>query len=82
VSGYQSSKKSFLHGLKLHLLITQQGQSVEFFLSPGFRGTVDIAYTGYIIADVVNEADDQLSPLRKKDSTRLVPPWVHYLMSS
>lgn len=33
--GYQASKKRYFYGLKIHLTITQQGQLVEFFLSPG-----------------------------------------------
>lgn len=98
--GYQSSKKRFFYGLKLHLLITQGGQPVEFFLSPGSysdtnglkvfffdlpagsKVTGDKAYTDYVIEDVMNEAEVYLSPLRKKNSIRPVPPWVHYLMSS
>lgn len=33
--GYQASKKRYFYGLKIHLLVTQAGQPVEFFLSPG-----------------------------------------------
>jgi hypothetical protein len=33
--GYQSSKKRYFYGLKLHLMVTQEGQPVEFFLTPG-----------------------------------------------
>lgn len=33
--GRQASKKRFFYGLKLHLMVTQQGQPVEFFLTPG-----------------------------------------------
>lgn len=33
--GYQSSKKRYFYGLKLHLLVTVDGQPVEFFLTPG-----------------------------------------------
>ena len=33
--GRQASKKRFFYGLKLHLLVTEQGQPVEFFLTPG-----------------------------------------------
>ncbi len=33
--GYQASKKRFFYGLKIHLMITEHGQPVEFFLSPG-----------------------------------------------
>jgi hypothetical protein len=33
--GYQASKKRYFYGLKLHLLVTEAGQPVEFFLTPG-----------------------------------------------
>jgi len=33
--GCQASKKRFFYGLKLHLMVTEQGQPVEFFLTPG-----------------------------------------------
>jgi hypothetical protein len=33
--GYQASKRRYFYGLKIHLLITQTGQPVEFFLTPG-----------------------------------------------
>ena len=33
--GYQASKKRYFYGLKLHLMVTAQGQPVEFFLTPG-----------------------------------------------
>ena len=33
--GYQASKKRYFYGLKVHLMITAQGQPVEFFLTPG-----------------------------------------------
>ena len=98
--GYQASKKRFFYGLKIHLMITEHGQPVDFFLSPGSysdtnalkvyffdlpegaKVTGDKAYTDYVIEDVMSEANVPLSPLRKKNSTRPVPPWVHYLMSS
>ena len=32
---YQASKKRYFYGLKIHLMVTQQGQPVEFFLTPG-----------------------------------------------
>ncbi|NKB67661.1 MAG: transposase [Candidatus Latescibacteria bacterium] len=38
--GYCPSKRRYFHGLKLHLLVTGQGQPVEFFLSPGCTGDV------------------------------------------
>jgi len=33
--GYQASKRRYFYGLKVHLLVTAQGQPVEFFLTPG-----------------------------------------------
>ena len=33
--GYQASKRRYYYGLKIHLLITESGQPVEFFLTPG-----------------------------------------------
>lgn len=38
--GYQASKKRYFYGLKLHLMITKEGQPVEFFLTPGGFGDV------------------------------------------
>jgi hypothetical protein len=98
--GYQASKKRFFYGLKIHLMITEHGQPVEFFLSPGSysdtnslkvyffdlpegaKVTGDKAYTDYVIEDVMAEVNVPLSPLRKKNSVRPVPAWIHYLMSS
>jgi Transposase DDE domain len=98
--GYQASKRRYYYGLKIHLLITQQGYPVEFFLSPGSYSDTcalkvfsfdlpegakvigDKAYTDYVIEDVMNEADVSLCSLRKSNSTRPVPPWIHYLVSS
>ena len=82
------------------MMITEQGQPVEFFLSPGSYSdtsslkayqfdlpdgaivTGDKAYTDYDIEDVMNEANVRLLPLRKKNSTRPMQPWIHYSMSS
>jgi len=33
--GYIASKRRFFYGVKVHLLVTQDGQPVEFFLTPG-----------------------------------------------
>jgi len=33
--GYIASKQRYFYGLKVHLLVTQTGEPVEFFLSPG-----------------------------------------------
>jgi hypothetical protein len=39
--GYNASKKRYFYGLKLHLLVTEQGQPVELFLTPG--STADVS---------------------------------------
>jgi hypothetical protein len=98
--GYQASKKRYFYGLKIHLLITETGQPVEFFLThgaysdtsalkmyhfdlpQGARLTGDKAYTDYDVEEVINAAGISFIPLRKKNSKRPVPPWVHYLRSS
>ena len=33
--GYQASKKRYFYGVRLHFLVTGQGEPVEFFLTPG-----------------------------------------------
>jgi hypothetical protein len=98
--GYQASKQRYYYGLKLHLMITETGQPVEFFLTPGSYSdtsalkwynfdlpegaklTGDKAYNDYDVEDVINSAGISFIPLRKKNSKRTVPPWVHYLRSS
>jgi len=39
--GYQASKKRYFYGLKIHLMVTQDGQPVECFLTPGGFGDVE-----------------------------------------
>lgn len=39
--GYIPSKKRYFYGLKIHLLVTKDGQPVEFFLTYGGFGDVD-----------------------------------------
>jgi protein associated with RNAse G/E len=39
--GYQASKHRYFYGLKIHLMVTQDGQPVECFLTPGGFGDVD-----------------------------------------
>jgi hypothetical protein len=35
----------------------------------------------YVLEDVLNEADLHLTPLRKRNSKRPVPPWMHFLLA-
>ena len=39
--GYQASKKRYFYGRKIHLMVTQDGQPVECFLTHGGFGDVD-----------------------------------------
>ena len=46
--GYQASKKRYFYGLKIHLMVTQDGQPIECFLTPGSFGDVDaLKYYAY-----------------------------------
>jgi hypothetical protein len=46
--GYQASKKRYFYGLKIHLMVTQDGQPVECLLTPGGFGDVDaLKYYAY-----------------------------------
>jgi hypothetical protein len=97
--GYQASKRRYFYGLKIHLMVTAQGQPVEFFLTPGSYSdtkalglynfdlpdgswvTGDKAYNDYGMEDALQEAGISLSPYRRENSKRPVPPWVRYLQS-
>jgi Transposase DDE domain len=50
--GYQASKKRYFYGLKIHLMVTPDGQPVECFLTPGGFGDVDaLKYYAYELPD-------------------------------
>ena len=50
--GYQASKKRYFYGVKIHLMVTQDGQPVECFLTPGGVGDVDaLKYYAYVLPD-------------------------------
>jgi hypothetical protein len=50
--GYQASKKRYFYGLKIHLMVTKDGQPVECFLTPGSFGDVDaLKYYAYELPD-------------------------------
>src|SRR5437870_12538039 len=50
--GYQASKKRYFYGLKIHLMVTQDGQPVACFLTPGGFGDVDaLKYYAYKLPD-------------------------------
>lgn len=96
--GYIASKKRYFYGLKIHLMVTQDGHPVELFLTPGGFGDVDElkyylfdlpegsivyadkAYNDYEIEDLLKEVDHiQLLPMRKKNLTRALPPYVSFV---
>jgi Transposase DDE domain len=50
--GYQASKNRYFYGLKMHLIVTQDGPPVECFLTPGGFGDVDaLKYYAYALPD-------------------------------
>ncbi len=50
--GYQASKKRYFYGLKIHLMVTKDGQPVACFLTPGGFGDVDaLKYYAYELPD-------------------------------
>jgi hypothetical protein len=97
--GFTASKRRYFYGLKIHLLVTEAGHPVEFFLTPGSHhdggclplfdfdiptgSTVyaDKSYNLYWLEDVLKDAGINLVPIRKKNSTRKLPPWMIYLQN-
>jgi hypothetical protein len=96
--GYIASKKRYFYGVKIHLMVTQDGQPVELFLTHGGFGDVDAlkcytynlpdgsiiyadrAYNDYEREDLLKEVEHiQLVPMRKKNSTRTLPPYVSFV---
>ena len=50
--GYQASKKRYFYGLKIHLMVTQDGHPVECFLTHGGFGDIDaLKYYAYELPD-------------------------------
>ena len=50
--GYKASKKRYFYGVKIHLMVTKDGQPVECFLTPGSFGDVDaLKYYAYELPD-------------------------------
>jgi hypothetical protein len=68
--GYIQSKRCYFYGLRLRLLTTAACEPVEVFLLPGSLSDKE-AVKRYTFA--------LSSTMRKKNSTRAVPPWVAYL---
>jgi Transposase DDE domain len=96
--GHIASKKRYVYGLKVHLMVTKDGQPVECLLTPGSSSDVralkscqfdvpegswidaDRAYHDDAMEDVLLEAAHvQRCPIRKKHSTRTLPPDIAYV---
>src|SRR4030095_2390711 len=79
--GYQASKKRYFYGLKIHLMVTQDGHPVECFLTPGGCGDVDaLKYYAYelpngaiIYADKAYNDYDIEDLLQAVDHIHLIP---------
>ena len=52
----------------------------DFDLPEGSQIFADKAYTHYLVEDVLDEADLQLAPDRKKNSKRPMPPWLKFFL--
>src|SRR5262249_3498716 len=79
--GYQASKKRYFYGLKIHLMVIQDGQPVECFLTPGGFGDIDaLKYYAYelpngsiIYADKAYNAYEIEDLLKEVDHIHLLP---------
>ena len=79
--GYQASKNRYFYGLKIHLMVTQDGQPVACFLTPGGFGDVDaLQYYAYelpdgaiIYADKASNDYEIEDLLQEVDHSKLIP---------
>jgi len=65
------SPASFFDGIGLY--------AFDFDLPNGSQIVADKAYNNYAVEDLLEPADLRLTPFRKINSKRPVPPWVRYL---
>ena len=72
--GSQASKKRYFYGLKIHLMVTQDGQPVECVLTPGGFGDVDaLKYYAYELPDgAIIYADKAYNDYEIEDLLRAV----------
>src|SRR5438132_10279172 len=78
--GYQASKKRYFYGLKIHLMVTQDGPPVACFLTPGGFGDVDaLKYYAYELPDgAIIYADKAYNDYELEDLLKAVEP-IHLL---
>ena len=74
--GYHASKRRYFYGLKIHLRVTQDGQPVECFLTPGGCGDVDaLTYYAYELPDgAIIFADKASNDYKIEDLLQAVDP--------
>jgi hypothetical protein len=96
--GYIASKQRYVSGLKVHLMVTQEGQPGEGFLTPGAYSDVralktcafDVPRGSHMYAESASNDDEReavvceaaaihLSPIRKENSKRTLPPYMAYV---
>lgn len=50
--GYIASKKRYFYGLRIHIMVTEQGEPVEFFLAPGaFSDTSALSFYNFDVPE-------------------------------
>jgi hypothetical protein len=70
--GYIASKKRYFYGLRIHILVTEHGEPVEFFLEPGaFSDTSALAlYNFDLLTDAFVTGDKAYNDYRVEDVMR------------
>ena len=77
--GFQASKKRYFYGVKIHLMVTEKGEPVEFFISPGAFADVnalqvfdfDLAPDSVVYADKAYNHYEQEDLLLEASQIRL-----------
>lgn len=80
--GKQTSKKRFFYGFKVHLVVTRQGEPVEFFVSEGSlhdleglrRLPLDLPKGSTLFADKAYISKDEEELLQQTAKIRLISP--------
>jgi Transposase DDE domain len=78
--GYIASKKRYFYGLKIHLMVTKDGQPVEFFLTHGGFGDVDaLKHYGFDLPEgAIIYADKAYNDYEIEDLLKAIDP-IHLL---
>lgn len=78
--GYIASKRRYFYGLRIHILVTEQGEPVEFFLEPGaFSDTsalglynFDLPTDAFVTGDKAYN-DDTVEAVMREAGIELIP---------